>query len=116
MSSTEDNSDGILVTRGLELQWQGPSLYESQQDLDTRDRSGVTPGDGTKPLRLLRQLSPQPINGSVWLCETFDREGKAVRVVLKLFSPTLWAKPDLGYYVANNWTPETLWQRSSGPE
>lgn len=115
--STNDDSDRILVARGLVLQWQGPSLYESQQDLDTRDTTGITPGDGTKTLKLLRQLSAESLDdGRVWLCETSNGDGQPVRVVLKLFSPALWDQPDLGYYASHGWTPEILWRKFPGPE
>lgn len=114
MSDGEPND--MLIHRGLVLQWQGPSLYESQNDLEARDGTGISPGDGTKSLRLLRQLRPHPINGPVWLCETSDRQGQAIRVVLKLFSPTLCAQPDLEYYVTHKWTAETLWRKTPGPE
>lgn len=111
----EDEAE-ILVQRGLVLQWQGPSMYESQDDLNARDAAGISPGRETKTLRLLRQLGPQTIDGPVWLCETLDGQGRAVHVVLKLFSPTLWAKPDLEYYVSHAWTAEVLWRRIPGPE
>lgn len=116
----------VYLRAGLTLDWRGYSLYDRavmacELPLQESHTTAITssayrriemqPGEQTKKLRLLRQLGSRQINGSVWLCETVDKAGQPVQVVLKLFSSAL--HPYGAWSTLQNTMPDT---RQSEPE
>jgi len=110
--------DGNVLKRGLQLEWEGPAMFETQSMLDARDIAGVAPGPSTKRLHLKRQLGAKGGSELVWLCTTLDRHGQEVKVVLKIYSAQLWynLKAPLDHYTSRGLGLEAVWHWAPSPE